>query len=236
MSRARPATTRAHGDLTKDQLKVAAQILFARYGIDGVTVQQIVEAADQRNKAAVQYHFGSKEELIRQLIVEGAKELDIRRNELLDRMEASGEPITTRQVLRILVLPVLELANEDRWQGYVQFTSNLQISHREMFRSALNNRWNSGYVRCFNHLKTLVHHIQPELLEQRLSIFIIYGNAITSVREFELTIRKQQLNRFWSKSFTIENILDTLEATVTCLPSKTTLGLLNDGKTAGGRS
>lgn len=236
MSRARPATTRAHGDLTKDQIRIAAQTLFARYGIDGVTVQQIVEASGQRNKAAVQYHFGSKEELIRQLIVEGAKELDIRRNNLLDAMEASGEAVTARKVLRILVLPVLELASEDRWQGYVQFTSNLQISHREMFRSALNNRWNSGYVRCFNHLKTLLHHIEPALLEQRLSIFIIYGNAITSVREFELTIRKQRLNRFWSKPFTIENILDTLEATVTCMPSKATLGLLDNSSAAEGGS
>lgn len=230
MSRARPAITRAHGDVTKDHLKVAAQILFARYGVDGVTVQQIVEAAGQRNKAAVQYHFGSKEELIRQLIVEGAKELDVRRNGLLDAMETSGTSVTVRQILRILVVPVLELADEDRWQGYVQFTSNLQISDREMFRSALNNRWNSGYVRCFRHLKTLLHHIPPALLEQRLSIFIIYGNAITSVREFELTIRKQQLNRFWSKSFTIENILDTLEATVTCTPSAATLGLLTTSK------
>ena len=225
MSRGQPPATRPHGDLTKDQLKVAAQLLFARHGVDGVTVQQIVEAAGQRNKAALQYHFGSKEELIRQLLVEGAKALDDRRNHLLDGIEQSGRPVTVREILRILVLPVLELANEERWKGYVQFSSNLQMSHRELFRSALNNRWNSGYVRCFNHLKKLLNRIPPSLLEQRLSIFVIYGNAITSVREFELSMRKQP-NRFWSKSFTIENILDTLEATITCSPSEATLAEL----------
>lgn len=52
--------------------------------------------------------------------------------------------------------------------------------------------------------------------------FIIYGNAITSVREFELSIHRQP-NRFWSKSFTIEKILDTPEATITCSPSEATL-------------
>jgi AcrR family transcriptional regulator len=96
MSRGQPTATRPHGDLTKDQLKAAAQILFARHGIDGVTVQQIVQAAGQRNKAALQYHFGSKEELIRQLVVEGAKALDDRRNHLLDAIEQSGEPVTVR--------------------------------------------------------------------------------------------------------------------------------------------
>ena len=96
MSRGQPPATRPHGDLTKDQIKAAAQILFARHGIDGVTVQQIVQAAGQRNKAALQYHFGSKEELIRQLVVEGAKALDDRRNHLLDAIEQSGEPVTVR--------------------------------------------------------------------------------------------------------------------------------------------
>jgi AcrR family transcriptional regulator len=225
MSRGQPPATRPHGDHTKDQLKAVAQLLFARHGIDGVTVQQIVQAAGQRNKAALQYHFGSKEELIRQLLVEGAKALDDRRNRLLDAIEQTGEPVTVREILRILVLPVLELANEERWKGYVQFSSNPQMSHREIFRSALNNRWNSGYVRCFNHLKKLLNRIPPALLEQRLSIFVIYGNAITSVREFELSMHRQP-SRFWNKSFTIENILDTLEATITCSPSVATLAAL----------
>jgi hypothetical protein len=45
---------------------------------------------------ALQYHSGSKEELIRQLVVEGAKALDDRRNHLLDAIEQSGEPVTVR--------------------------------------------------------------------------------------------------------------------------------------------
>jgi AcrR family transcriptional regulator len=225
MSRGQPPATRPHGDLTKDQLKATAQLLFARHGIDGVTVQQIVEAAGQRNKAALQYHFGSKEELIRQLLVGGAKALDDRRNHLLDSIEQSGKAITVRKILRILVLPVLELANDEKWKGYVQFSSSLQMSHRELFRSALSNRWNSGYVRCFNHLKKQLNRIPPALLEQRLSILNIYGNAITSIREFELSMHKQP-SRFWSKAFTIDNILDTLEATITCSPSVATLTAL----------
>ena len=221
-----PLASSTNSARTRDRLKAAAQILFARHGVDGVTVQQIVTAAGQRNNASLHYHFGSKEELIRQLIVEGAKELDERRKALLDSHERSGAPFTARDLLRIMVLPVFDLTQEERWQGYVQFTSSLQTSNREMFRSALNNRWNSAYVRCFDHLKKLLQHIPAPVLEQRLSLFIIYGNAITSVRDFELTTRRQQQNRFWNKPFTIENILDTLEASVTCPPSAATLDQL----------
>jgi AcrR family transcriptional regulator len=45
---------------------------------------------------ALQYHFGSKEELIRRLLVEGAKALEDRRNHLPDAIEQSGEPVTVR--------------------------------------------------------------------------------------------------------------------------------------------
>jgi AcrR family transcriptional regulator len=63
-SRPRPVA-RATSEETKNQIKAAAQMLFAQRGVDGVTVQEIVNAAGQRNNAALHYHFGSKEELIR---------------------------------------------------------------------------------------------------------------------------------------------------------------------------
>ena len=56
-SRSRPGA-RATSEETKNQIKAAAQMLFARRGVDGVTVQEIVTAAGQRNNAALHYHFG----------------------------------------------------------------------------------------------------------------------------------------------------------------------------------
>src|SRR6267142_783604 len=53
-SRSRPVA-RATTEETKSQIKAAAQMLFARRGVDGVTVQEIVNAAGQRNNAARLY-------------------------------------------------------------------------------------------------------------------------------------------------------------------------------------
>src|SRR6478672_5986223 len=110
---------------TKNQLKAAAQLLFAQRGVDGVTVQEIVNAAGQRNNAALHYHFGSKEELIRQMVVDGAAVLDRRRREMLDAIDAGGGPKSIREVILILIMPVIELGEDERWRGYIRFTSNL---------------------------------------------------------------------------------------------------------------
>ena len=176
------ASYRAAPDDTKSQIKAAAQPLFAGHGVDAVTVQQIVAAAGRGNNAALHYHFGSKEELIRQLVVDGAAVLDERRQGMLRELEARGGPSTIREVLLVLVMPVIELGDDERRRGYISFTSSLQASDRKKLRAALNNRWNAGYVACFTHLKRMLT-LPAALVEQRLSIFSICAKAILSARE-----------------------------------------------------
>jgi AcrR family transcriptional regulator len=228
-----PADTRLTD--TKAQLKGAAQLLFARHGVEAITVQQIVSAAGQRNNAALHYHFGDKDELVRQLVVDGAEVLDRRRREMLRDLEVRGGPSIIREVLLVLVMPVVELNNDERFRGYVRFTSNLQASNRKLLRAALNNRWNAGYVACLEHLKRMLSFLPTPLVEQRLSIFSIYANAILSAREAALEARKSENDRLWNQVVTIENILDTLEATVTCEPSPATLARLREPGATGGR-
>jgi AcrR family transcriptional regulator len=230
-----PAAARIAAADTKSQIKAAAQLLFARHGVDAVTIQQIVAAAGQRNNAALHYHFGTKEELIRQLVVDGAMVLDERRQGMLREIDARGGPSDIREVLLVLVMPVIELGNDERWRGYIRFTSSLQASDRRTLRAALNNRWNAGYVACFAHLKRMLP-LPPALVEQRLTLFSIYANAILSAREAAEETRKSRHNRLWDHPSTIDNILDTLEATVTCPPSAATLAILQADAAGGGTS
>lgn len=211
---------------TKEQLKLAAQTLFGRHGIEAVTVQQIVEAAGQRNNASLHYHFGSKDELVRQLVVDGARQLDSRRHEMLQSMEAAGGPRNVREVLEILVLPVVELGDHERWRGYIRFISNLQLSNRDKLRSALAGQWNTGYVECLNKLRQLLSPMPQPLLEQKLSFLGIYANAVLTAREAAQELHRDGPHQFWSGPYTLENIMDTLEATLTCEPSAATLAQL----------
>jgi AcrR family transcriptional regulator len=225
-SRSRPGA-RATSEETKNQIKAAAQILFARRGVDGVTVREIVTAAGQRNNAALHYHFGTKEELIRQMVVDGAAVLDRRRREMLDEIEARGGPKSIREVMLVLMMPVIELGDDERWRGYIRFTSNLQASDPETLRAALNNRWNSGYVACFNYLKQMLP-LPAAIIEQRLSMFAIYANSILSAHEAALESHNTKSSRLWGRPSTIENMIDTLQAAITCPPSKSTLAKLRE--------
>ena len=101
-------SSRAASEDTRNQLKAAAQMLFARHGVDAVTVQQIVSAAGQRNNAALHYHFGSKEELIRQLVVDGATVLEPHRHDSVgwfNRWESTFQSIRRRAIVRVIPDP-----------------------------------------------------------------------------------------------------------------------------------
>src|SRR5258707_12921895 len=100
MSSRIPSASRAAPADTKSQIKAAAQLLFARHGVDAVTIQQIVAASGPRNNAALHYHFGTKEELIRQLVVDGARVLDQRRPGRLAESEPRGRPPRCRRFSR----------------------------------------------------------------------------------------------------------------------------------------
>ena len=86
-------------------LKQAAMRLFAERGTDGVTVREIARAAGQLNHGAVGYHFGSKDALIREIVADGARIIDQRRNARLDLLEAAGGPFTVREVIDTIIYP-----------------------------------------------------------------------------------------------------------------------------------
>jgi AcrR family transcriptional regulator len=218
--------TRADGNETRRRLKEVSQRLFALRGIDSVSIKDIVSAAGQRNNASLHYHFGSKEALIGELLIDGAKLIDAARQAMLDEMAANGGPSSVRAVLEALVRPVSELTeHQERGNTYIRFVANLQTNHRAFFRSTLGDRWNAGYRRCLSLLRDLLADVPSPLLEQRISMMGIYANAIFAAKEAALD-EAHAPNRFWTPAHTLENIIDTLQAVLECAPSRATLALL----------
>src|SRR5205807_6548787 len=106
---------------TRERLLEAGERLFAERGLDGVSVRMITAAAGA-NTAAIHYHFGSKEALVRAILERRAAELGARRAELLDRIERDHAP-TLRDVVAALVIPPAELAADHEHGGehYIGF-------------------------------------------------------------------------------------------------------------------
>lgn len=214
---------RSDGRETKVRMKAVAQRLFAQHGIDGVTVADIVAAAGQRNKASLQYHFGSKDELIGELLVDGAQKVDAFRLALLDQMAEDGGPRHVRDVLDAFVRPVYQLTvTESEGSTYLRFLSNVQLTHRELFRAHIGAKWNTGYRRCLEHFRQLLAHIPAPVLEQRMSLVAIYTTTVFSIAEAPADDAPAS-SRIWTHKFTLDNILDTFEAMLVCVPSAGTL-------------
>src|SRR6516164_8465298 len=118
-------TLSSDGAETRTRLKEEAQRLFALRGLDGVSVQDIISAAGQRNSASLRYYFGNKLELARELVVDGARLIDEIRQARLDRLEGEGA-VTVRGVLDALTLPMLELSHRTGQATYIRMIANLQ--------------------------------------------------------------------------------------------------------------
>lgn len=73
---------------TKEHIMDAAMKLFSEKGFEATTVRDIVSMADV-NVALINYHFGSKEGLLKQLIETRAKLMQVRIKEISENTELS---------------------------------------------------------------------------------------------------------------------------------------------------
>ena len=167
----------------REKIKNAAQALFAERGLDGVTVRQIVAAAGQKNMAALHYYFGTKEDLVRELIVDAARLMDGRRNDLLDAAEAEGGPHALREVIAIIVDSIVVAPDHARARTYMRFVAQIVATRRDLFDGAIGQRWNTGYQRCLAHIRRLSPDLPRAVLNQRLLFLGIYLFNVLAARE-----------------------------------------------------
>jgi AcrR family transcriptional regulator len=113
---------------TREALLVAAEELYATRGIDRVSLRQIGEAAGRRQTAAVQYHFGDVDGLLRAIVEHRTRSANDRRTEMLDDIVLSGRQDDVPALLEAVVFPLLETLPAD--SHYLGFVAELQSRKR----------------------------------------------------------------------------------------------------------
>jgi AcrR family transcriptional regulator len=107
---------------TRERLLAEARRLFATRGVFETTSREIVEAAGQRNVSALTYHFGSREGVLRAILLRFDEILDAERGELLARI---GEDASTRDLVATLLIPYARPLRTAEGRDYLRIVAQL---------------------------------------------------------------------------------------------------------------
>jgi AcrR family transcriptional regulator len=103
---------------TRQRILDAAEELFMQHGFEGTSMRLVTGAAEV-NLAAVNYHFGSKEELMQAVLRRRLEVINRERMRLLDEAEAkaAGEPLKPSVIIDCFFGTLLRVAADQQAGG-----------------------------------------------------------------------------------------------------------------------
>lgn len=160
---------------TRQKILDAAERLFGEQGYGATSLRHIIAEAGV-NLAAIHYHFGSKEELLNQLIMRKAAPVNAERLALLDALEAKakGKPVPVENVLEaFLAPPLLRIRKSPEFaklMGRMYGEGLMPLIVERHFRTVVK--------RCFAALARTLPHLTPGEMALR-SQFMVGAMAHT---------------------------------------------------------
>jgi AcrR family transcriptional regulator len=114
---------RVSGAETREQLMDAAEELFAQFGVDAVSIRSINSAAGLA-PAAVHYHFGTKDRLLREIVRRRGRHVVTTQLALIDALELEGRTPDATELVAIMAQPFFDILDLDpvggrRWLGLI---------------------------------------------------------------------------------------------------------------------
>ncbi|MEQ3672877.1 helix-turn-helix domain-containing protein [Pseudophaeobacter sp.] len=209
-------------DDTRERIKRAAIRLFARQGIDGVSVRAILTAADVKNSAGIHYYFRTKDVLIGELVSDALTRTRRARNAALDALEASGAPISVRDVVNLICKVETTETNDPEARadlpigfGHMRFISVMQLNHRDKFTQAVEAEGDDSFERCIAHIAKALTEVPRAVLNQRIVFFYQFAQASLSAREAAF-VQTKDGGKLWGDPNALENLIDSLTAGLIC--------------------
>ena len=213
---------------TRRALLLTAERLYARLGVDGVSLREINREAQQRNRSAVHYHFGSREAVIEGIFEMRAAQIDVRRRQLLAELRAKGSALTLRELVEGVIRPQAEVWQREAGSyHYNRFLAQAVLSGHDELRDMWRQRFGGGLREYWAIFKDLLPDVPDSVLRQRFAVatdFAIYGLANL---ERVVELRRAAKTPFsFDRAF--ENLIDMLAAAISVAPSAKTLSALVD--------
>lgn len=104
----RTAEAKRRFSAPKVRLIEAAEELFGEHGIEGISLRRVAEQAGQKNVNAAQYHFGSREGLLKAILDYRRPQVDEWRRQYLEDRNISADDGDIRLIIFALAVPLLQ--------------------------------------------------------------------------------------------------------------------------------
>lgn len=170
---------------TRGKLLDAAEELFAERSYDTVTLKEIATVANA-NVGQIVYHFGQKEELIKDVILRRAGLISEERIQLLDAYErlVGAENVALEPLVRAFIDPYLARLKSDDpgWRNWARFIGRNVWDHR--LSGAISEGFNaaaSRYITAFRRALPSLSQVDGARAFQLL-LASIYGSTTNDSR------------------------------------------------------
>jgi len=171
---------------TKDRILGAAEELFAQFGFTGTSLRQVTSRADV-NIAAVNYHFGSKENLVNEVFRRRMDEMTTQRLSAL-KAALSERPGELEPILAAFVEPALALAQDRNGGGaFVRVIARAYAEKNDSLRKFLSDHYGHVLREFAKAIATAVPGLSKEELYWRLDF--LAGSLTYAMADFGLIKR-----------------------------------------------
>ncbi|WP_153100482.1 TetR/AcrR family transcriptional regulator [Paraburkholderia hayleyella] len=167
-------STRRSSSDTRARILDATEALFIENGYDAMSLRQITSHAEV-NLAAVNYHFGSKEALMHEMLSGRLDPLNQQRLILLQRITgAAATPPTCEQVLGAMFIPALRQARDPQQGGkaFLRLLGRAYSDPSAFIRDFLATHYDTTAERFFAAFQQALPHLPREELGWRLHFAI----------------------------------------------------------------
>lgn len=153
---------------TKERIIRTAEVLFARDGYAGTSLRNITDEADV-NVAAVNYHFGSKENLLIEILDRIVIPINDDRLRLLGQIDQDENP-DLEQVLTAFLLPDLKSIHElrERDPALTRFVSRMYTEGSELMGQIMGRQFAEVQRRFYQALGRALPHLTADDIAWRL--------------------------------------------------------------------
>jgi AcrR family transcriptional regulator len=154
---------------TRERLLDAAEVLFAEKGVSGASLRDITKLA-KVNLAAVNYHFGSKEGLLREVLGRRLNPINDQRLRLLDELKAK-DSVSVEQVLETFIKPLLDSALAPT-SHFIQLMARMHHAPDAVVSEVLGEVFGPVMQRYLRAFTELLPELSPSVLFLRMQFLI----------------------------------------------------------------